>query len=81
METVEGAIVFRNRMGKTTLIKVETADKETRTLCFTRESLGDPEYEVVGRLDLDERIRAEVVPAPKAWREPGVVDVRSFQRV
>lgn len=80
MDTVEGTIVFRNRMGKTTLIRVETADKQTKTLCFQREALGEDQYLVVAHLELGERVRAEVQPTSRTWRVPDVVDVVQFTR-
>jgi len=81
LDTVEGNIVFRNRMGKTTLIKVETADKQTKTLCFQREALGEERYGEVGEFQIGDLIRADVQPTSRTWRVPDtVVDVVQFTR-
>jgi hypothetical protein len=68
-------------MGKTTLIKIETADKQIKTLCFLREALGEDRYTEVRHFEIGEHVRAEVQPTSRVWRIPDtVVDVVQFTR-
>lgn len=62
MDTVEGQVVFRNRMGKATFMRVETPASKVVMLYFRKDDLGDAAYERVGRIDLFETIRVEVGP-------------------
>ena len=48
MESVEGVVVFRNRMGGTTHIRIETPDKQVKALGFRRAALGDERYDFIG---------------------------------
>lgn len=80
METVEGTVMFRNQMGDTSLIKIETADKSIRTLCFHRPLLGE-RYDEAKAIPLFAVIRADVEPSTRAWRIPDVVNVVSFAKL
>jgi hypothetical protein len=77
MDIVEGRVVFRNRMGRTTLVKVETADTSVVTVRFREESIGDA-YERVRELPLFDRIRVEVGPEATTPRGRGFREVTRF---
>jgi len=62
MDIVEGRVVFRNRMGKATFVKVESPENKLTTLYFRRDEIGEEAYTRVGRIDLFETIRVEVGP-------------------
>ena len=60
MDVVEGRVVFRNRMGKSTFMKVERPDASLVTVWFRRDTLGEEAYDQAKAVDLFANIRVEV---------------------
>ena len=77
MEITEGVVVFRNRMGGTTHLRIRTAEAEEKLLGFRLATLGAAQYELVHGFDIGDGIRASGVLTADRHQRP-LIDVAEF---